>query len=218
MLHYETITERVKSLLNCLMKHEDLQEFRLVGGTALSLYKGHRKSEDIDLFIDGYDKYNKEKAIEALKDIKPKEAQMQIRTNLSFGVMAYLQFNSPEEEIKIDIMNFDSDPFIHPPFITDNIRLASLEDIAAMKLNSMIERKNKKDYVDIEELLQNYTIKEMIEFYQQRFPYFDKKEVVTGLSQIDKAKSSIMPVMLNQKTWETICDNIKKELSNFMNS
>lgn len=218
MLHYETITVKVKLLLKELMEHELLIEYRLVGGTALSLFRGHRKSDDIDLFIDGSDKYVKENAIKALKDIKPPEAQMQIRTNLSFGIMAYLQFNSSKEEIKIDIMNFDSEPFINPPVNIDKLRLASLEDIAAMKLNSMIERKSKKDYVDVEELLSIYSIKQMLQFYNQRFPYFDPKEVITGLSQIDKGNSSIMPMMYNNKSWEMVKEKIKEILSKYMNS
>jgi Nucleotidyl transferase AbiEii toxin, Type IV TA system len=34
------------------MQADTFKDFRLVGGTALSLYRGHRLSEDIDLFTD----------------------------------------------------------------------------------------------------------------------------------------------------------------------
>ncbi|MET6999457.1 nucleotidyl transferase AbiEii/AbiGii toxin family protein [Chitinophaga defluvii] len=39
-------------MLKDLMQHEEFKNFRLVGGTALSLHLGHRMSIDIDLFTD----------------------------------------------------------------------------------------------------------------------------------------------------------------------
>jgi hypothetical protein len=105
MLHYETITERVRQMINKLMESDLLKDYRMVGGTALSLYRGHRRSDDIDLFVDGYDKYIKDDVIKALKEVKPPGVQMEIITNLSFVIMAYLHFKTPKEVMKIDIMN-----------------------------------------------------------------------------------------------------------------
>ena len=48
-LHHETVSKALHVLLEQLMQAEPLQEFHLVGGTALSLRWGHRKSADIDL-------------------------------------------------------------------------------------------------------------------------------------------------------------------------
>ena len=50
MLHTESITSRTLETLKQLMRDETLQDFFLVGGTALALYMGHRKSIDLDLF------------------------------------------------------------------------------------------------------------------------------------------------------------------------
>ncbi|SER15538.1 nucleotidyl transferase AbiEii/AbiGii toxin family protein [Myroides profundi] len=52
MLYYNTITNTLKEVLSILMKHPLFKDFRLVGGTALSLQVGHRMSIDIDLFTD----------------------------------------------------------------------------------------------------------------------------------------------------------------------
>lgn len=52
MLHWETVNDLLKESLQTLMKAEELKDFRLVGGTALSLHLGHRMSVDIDLFTD----------------------------------------------------------------------------------------------------------------------------------------------------------------------
>lgn len=51
-LHYNTVNKLLLSCLKKIMKAKQLKEFRLVGGTALSLFKGHRESIDIDLFTD----------------------------------------------------------------------------------------------------------------------------------------------------------------------
>lgn len=48
--HYQTISDLLKRILFDLMSMEELNSFRLVGGTALSLHIGHRMSVDIDLF------------------------------------------------------------------------------------------------------------------------------------------------------------------------
>lgn len=52
MLHYNTITPLLRKILADLMTADVFANFRLVGGTALSLYRGHRMSVDIDLFTD----------------------------------------------------------------------------------------------------------------------------------------------------------------------
>lgn len=52
MLHYSTVNDLLKNSLLKLMKSDVFNNFRLVGGTALSLQIGHRESIDIDLFSD----------------------------------------------------------------------------------------------------------------------------------------------------------------------
>lgn len=51
-LYYNTVTPVLLSILKQLMEADELQTFRLVGGTSLSLQLGHRQSVDIDLFSD----------------------------------------------------------------------------------------------------------------------------------------------------------------------
>lgn len=54
-LHFETVSPVLLSILLKLMKSEVFSDFRLVGGTALALQRGHRRSIDIDMFTDlGY--------------------------------------------------------------------------------------------------------------------------------------------------------------------
>lgn len=50
ILHYETVLPILKEVLERISSREELKEFRLVGGTNLSLRFGHRMSDDIDYF------------------------------------------------------------------------------------------------------------------------------------------------------------------------
>lgn len=51
-LHYNAVSPLLLKILKILMGANEFKDFRLVGGTALSLYRGHRESIDIDLFSD----------------------------------------------------------------------------------------------------------------------------------------------------------------------
>ncbi|MEK7225452.1 MAG: nucleotidyl transferase AbiEii/AbiGii toxin family protein, partial [Bacteroidota bacterium] len=50
MLHTETVEPGTLSILKELLRIDELRDFSLVGGTALSLLYGHRESVDLDLF------------------------------------------------------------------------------------------------------------------------------------------------------------------------
>jgi hypothetical protein len=52
MLQKQTTSPQLFQVLIELMDIPELTKFRLGGGTALSLMRGHRKSVDIDLFTD----------------------------------------------------------------------------------------------------------------------------------------------------------------------
>jgi predicted nucleotidyltransferase component of viral defense system len=58
---------------------------------------------------------------------------------------------------------------LKPKQTVDNIRLASIEDIAAMKLSAITGRASRKDFVDIYFLLIKYSLKELVEFYNQKY-------------------------------------------------
>jgi len=51
-LHYNSTRKQLLAILKTLMAAREFNAFRLVGGIALSLLRGHRESIDIDLFSD----------------------------------------------------------------------------------------------------------------------------------------------------------------------
>ena len=65
-------------------------------------------------------------------------------------------------------MNYDY-PWIDEAVIENDIRLASPKDIAAMKVNAIIGRGTKKDFIDMYFLLQHYSFDEIMQFYLAKY-------------------------------------------------
>lgn len=161
MLHYEAVSEDLLNVIKHLMELEELKSFALVGGTALALHLGHRSSVDIDLFTDhSFDV--KETITVILKNVKG-------NVILARPNGAQLLLN----DIKVDLYNW-AVPFLEDTF-EDGLRLASLKDIAAFKLDAVSSRKTKKDFYDIYFLLTQMSFSEMISCYQKKSKTANKK-------------------------------------------
>jgi len=149
------------------MKADIFSTFRLVGGTALSLHLGHRESVDIDLFWDvpygsldfeSIDNYLKDtfSYVDHLSNIAP-----------AMGKSSTIG-NDKNNSVKLDV--FYADPFIQELIEEDNIRLASIEEIIAMKLDVIQRGGRKKDFWDLHELLDKYSISQMVALHEERYP------------------------------------------------
>ena len=60
-------------------------------------------------------------------------------------------------------------PWLEDQIIEDNLRLAGLKDIIAMKLAAVTGRGSKKDFIDIFFLLKKYSLSEMMGFYKYKY-------------------------------------------------
>ncbi|MDN3725323.1 nucleotidyl transferase AbiEii/AbiGii toxin family protein [Aequorivita sp. SDUM287046] len=136
------------------MAIEEFKSFRLVGGTSLSVQQGHKESVDIDLFTDAeYGSIDFNRLEEILNETFP-----YVDTSSMGEVVIGRSYFVGEDEnnaIKLDI--YYTDPFVFPLLEVDNIRLASKEEIAAMKLEVIANGGRKKDFWDIHELLDVFT-------------------------------------------------------------
>ncbi len=205
MLHYQTIETQTLELLNKLMQIEEFKTLRLVGGTSLALQIGHRQSIDLDLFgkleideIELSEILHKAGSITVLKKTK--------------NINIYLI-----DAVKVDLVNYPY-AWLDETYIKDNIRLAGLRDIAAMKLAAITGRGTKKDFIDLFFLLQKYKLGEMLEFYKLK--YYDASEILVlkSLAYFDDADAEEEPKMFEKINWTevkgVITDHIKQYLSN----
>lgn len=214
MLYYNTISSLLKNILETLMSASLLENFRLVGGTSLSLQIGHRMSVDIDLFsdatygsinfneIEGYLQYTFP-YVDAFSDLGPAVGK-------SYSVGA-----DKNNAVKLDI--YYTDEFIQPPIVTDNnIRLATVEEIIAMKVDIIQRGGRKKDFWDLHAVIDRYNIEKMLELHSLRYPYgHDRDLIINNLTDFSYADDDFNPICLHGKYWEFIKEDIEDAVSKF---
>lgn len=214
MLHYNTINELLKNSIFILMNSPIFKPFRIVGGTALSLQIGHRESIDIDLFSDlEYGRINFDEIDNFLKHNFNYVTSNSILPAIG---KAYIIGEHQQKTIKLDI--YYTDPFIFPQVEIDNIRMASIEEIIAMKMEVIQRGGRKKDFWDLHELLQKYTIPQMLKYHKQRYPYtHDRIQIIQNLTNFENAEDDLNPICLKGKYWEFIKDDFQEIISNLSN-
>ena len=202
-LHLETTKPLLYEVLVQLMNEPLFNPFVLVGGTNLSLKFGHRMSDDIDLFTDheygsldfsGLENYL---SSHFKYFLQPSNSEI-----VGFG-RKYFIGESEDKCIKLDLMHADS--FIDNYQTIDGIRMATIKQISAMKMQSICLGGRKKDWWDIHELLNHFSLSEMIGFHKewQKWTH-DTNELLDKLIDFSKADEEPDPICLNGKNWDFI--------------
>jgi len=201
-LHYNTMSHQLLGILKTLMAAKEFNAFRLVGGTALSLLRGHRESNDIDLFSDAsYDSIDFRAIYTFLCN-----TFSYVDTN-DYKVVglgnSYFIGSTEEDCVKLDL--FYTDKFIQNIILIDGIRLATVEEIIAMKIDVISRSGRKKDFWDIHELIDDYSIDKMLDLHKQRNPYtHDSDQIKRNFSNFEYADNDFDPICLKGKYWEII--------------
>ena len=195
MLHTETVEPSTLDLLKRLQRLPALSNTRLVGGTALALHLGHRKSVDLDMFgnFDPVVSYRK-----LLADAGYSAEGAENGTVQSLRV----------DNVKVDLVNYPY-PWMDNALEEDGVRLAGLKDIVAMKLSAVANRGRKKDFIDVARLLDVFSLDQMLSFYKEKLSVSELSFPLRGLMYFDDAEEDPMPEMLDGNlTWE----NVKKKV------
>lgn len=131
-LHWNTVTPLLRSTLTDFMNCELFEPFRLVGGTSLSLQLGHRRSDDIDLFTEAtYDSIDFHSIDIYLRKTFKYVSDPSVAP-IGMG-KSYLVGNRKDDAVKVDL--YYTDPFIQPPLVLGLFRMATVEEIIAMKID-----------------------------------------------------------------------------------
>jgi len=204
MLQYQTVDTGTLELLKQLLSIELFSDLRLVGGTSLALQLGHRKSVDIDLFgkID-VDVLEINKALSSLGSITQIKDSKNIHIYLVNG-------------IKVDIVNYTY-PWLSDRIHEDELRLAKLDDIAAMKLSAVTGTGTRKDFVDIYFLLQQMNLSEMLQLHLSKYHDSSLFMVLKSLVYFEDAERDEMPYMLIPVKWEKIKAEIIAAHADYIN-
>lgn len=194
MLQKAAVESRTLEVLMKLQSEPFLTGFHLAGGTGLALHIGHRISVDLDLFT--LEDFNCESLIE------------QIKTSYDFQV-DYIDKNTVSgsiEGIKVDFLTHHYN-ILRPVTEEDGIRIYSMPDIAAMKINAISSNGTRsKDFVDLYYLFRYFSIPDLLGFYEQKYKQQDSFHAFKSLTYFEEVDLTDWPEILFEikPTWETI--------------
>ena len=203
MLSLQTIHPNTLELLKTLMHLPLLGQMRLVGGTALALQYGHRRSVDLDFF--GNTTENVDELTEALHD----SVGNVVRGNCTKRIKTYML-----NGVKVDIVNYDY-PWIDALVAEDDIRLASPKDIAAMKVNAVMGRGTKKDFIDVYFLLRHFSFEELIKLYLRKYTDGSEYRALLSMTYFADADPQPMPYMFEDVDWGSVKNVIREKVEDY---
>lgn len=205
MLHKNAVEPIALDILKNICELPELAAFALGGGTSIALRKRHRLSVDLDFFTS--------KPFDTISVYKILTQRFE-QTELVFEQNQTMMFLV--NGIKTDFVLYPFD-WSYPFEIIDGTRLISIDDIIPMKLQAISNRFSKKDFWDIELLLEEFPLSKMIEIFKLKFPPVDTGYIIHSLTNFETAESEENPVSLVNKTWEDIKKNLKEAVKIYTN-
>lgn len=189
----KAISKQTAKNLELLGQLKILENTYLAGGTALALQLGHRISYDLDFFTS-----KRFMAENILKKISQIESYQHER--ISWGTIL-----GKLGDVKFSLFFYDY-PLLKETIKFKGINLASIEDIAAMKVAAISERGTKRDFVDLYFILQKAELSEILNLYEEKY-----KNLSSNLMHIRKslvyfadAEEEEMPKMIKKISWNKI--------------
>ncbi|SRR6266404_3909613 len=204
--HLEALAPAQKKALAQIASFATRRSFYLGGGTAVALHLGHRRSIDFDWFIQKplgdpmlLAQYIRSQGMDFTTS---KVEAGTLHGSLSGVRFSFLEYPyallSPSEKLK----DFDCS-------------VASLNDLACMKLSALAQRGSKKDFVDIYALaLKHKPLPDILALYKRKYSVEDISHVLYSLAYFDDADKERMPSMLWKTDWKTI----KKAIGNWLSA
>jgi hypothetical protein len=191
--HAEVLPPEQEAALRQLGRAATDLGFYLGGGTATAIHFGHRQSVDFDWFT-----------AQSLDDPLGLSRELQSRgVDLKVGSVQRKTLHGQVAGVRVSFLEFRY-PLLQPLVIWAEFgcQLASLEDLAAMKLLAVSQRGTKKDFLDVYALgAHGLSIPEMLNLFRQKFSVEDVGRVTYSLCYFDDADADPMPTMLTSDTW-----------------
>lgn len=186
------------------------QEYYLAGGVALTIYFGHRRSVDLDWFTAA-----------AIPDPlvlgqRLRDAGLAFETGQTAPGTLYGRIGN----VRVSFIEFRY-PLLQPlvAWPANGAALASLDDLACMKLSAIAQRGSRKDFYDVHALLNRHQpLSVLLQLYQQKFGVSDISPVLYGLAYFDDAENEPEPILLEKVSWKQVKKDILQCLRNITRS
>jgi len=185
------------------------RNFYLAGGTALALQIGHRISLDFDFFS----------PVNSLNRPDREKIKRQIKKLTSFKIIT-----DEENTLDITIKNIQTSFFNYPypsigkPMLFKKIKIASIEDIALMKLAAATSRGSKKDFIDLYFILREIPLERLFLLAKKKFTRVKDFRIQTlrGITYFNDAEAEKTPKMIKRVSWETVKNFLKKQAIDYL--
>ena len=200
MLHFHSIPEEVGQLLNSLSPNPALKPFALGGGTSLALRFGHRLSVDLDYFTES--DFDLESFTLEAAPQNPPVVLGRTKGSLTLDW----------EGIKVEFLQHRYH-LLEPIEQLDELRLLSLADVTAMKLNAIVNRGSKKDFFDLVRILEEMSLDQALDLFARKYSNTDRFVAIRSLAWFEDAESEPQPVAPDGPTWSAVKSCITQELS-----
>jgi len=193
-IHREILGQRQRKALAEIGPPAAAAGFYLGGGTALALRFGHRLSVDLDWFSDA--RFGDPARLAA--DLRGAGAPL-VTTMMAEGTLY-----GTVERVPTSFLQY---PYarLRPLGRARGFRIASLDDLACMKLSAVVDRGSRKDFVDIFALCREHRpLSELLALYARRFATADPGHVMVALSYFADAERTPMPRMIWDVDWAEV--------------
>lgn len=167
----KVLLPQTKILFNKFTVNSLPKGFYLAGGTAVALHLGHRRSADLDFFTPS--------------EFVESQWEKKLEKELNFKLVKrdWQTLIGTAKDAKISL-------FYYPHILINELDMiysvpaASLPDLAAMKLETVIGRGTKRDLIDIYFLAQKFSLAKLFDFYQKKYKNLEEREIMIqkGLS------------------------------------
>jgi len=205
-------TSEVFERITCL---ECIKSFVLVGGTALSLQLNKRQSEDLDFMC--WKKSAKDKPEVPISSIKREIETVANIESMEIGGFNFVSFVVESVKLSFYAAPRKRIPSMQVIPFKNNLQLADIKSIGAMKMEAMLRRSKFRDYYDIYTVLyEGVDIQEMIEMALEHSGHLLKRKNLLAMLcdgerfRKDKAFVQLHPVY--DVTPNDIQEYIKKKL------
>jgi len=197
----EILSKKTQSNLELLNKKRLLDNFYLAGGTGLALQIEHRKSRDLDFFT----KQSLDPKILLVK--LKKLGKLSVEKEAKNTLVGILNGSN------ISFMTYEF-PLLQPLEKVQNIRIASIQDIACMKLSAVSSRGTKRDFIDLYFICQKISLKNLLKLFQKKYQgiNYSMIHLLKSLTYFEDAQKEEMPYMLREVSWQNVQEYFKKEV------
>lgn len=197
-MYWNVIDNNRYNVLEKLVKTITLEDYYLAGGTALALQTGIRESFDFDFFIQN--EFDENLLIQELESLGKLEVSVcrkgTVHAILDNVQLTFLYFPNELVAPKVEVKEIAG------------LYLASVQDIAIMKLIAISQRGTKKDFFDLYYICNNFNIKiqDVLKMLNKKYEQnkINYSHIIQSLSYFEDAEDENLPKVFIDYNWNTI--------------